>query len=184
MCIGVLVVCGASISLAGASDLEEHNEAQVGEATVALAAGDRVRATLLGPENVVLKGRFHSLESGVLTIYVDDIPVLAPLEEIHHLEVRTSKSHGDLVGAFVGLLVGGIVAGATQPDRGSKALEGWDYMDEDIGRAVAIVFAGAAVGAGVGSLLGSDQWQELGVQDLEQLGQTGMDCRVVWCLRF
>jgi len=131
---------------------------QAQAATTTLAPGTRVRVHQ-GVES--LTGTLVSLDSAALVIATGKDTVTAPRASITALEVSTgTKSHagkGALIGLGAGLVTGVVVGiAASGSDNG-------DFFDFSAGEwAVGVGLTGAAIGAGVGAIVGagihSDRW--------------------------
>jgi hypothetical protein len=152
-------------------------------ATTTLAPGTRVRVHQ-GIES--LTGTLVSLDSAGLLIATGKDTVTAPRASITALEVSTgTKSHagkGALIGLGAGLVTGVVVGiAASGSDNG-------DFLDFSSGEwAVGVGLAGAAIGTGVGAIVGagihSDTWAPVVLPAVGLRGQGPGDRRVAIGLR-
>jgi len=127
-----------------------------------------------------LEGRFQSLEAGVLYMSVDGSTVGTQADDIYQLKVKTGSGGGAWSGAILGLLAGGLLAAAAQPDRSGSGLSGLDHIDDDIAQGTGIVLLGVVIGASIGGSMDKGKWKNVNLnhRSFGQMGQTGSDYRV------
>ncbi len=133
-----------------------------------------------------LEGRFQSFKDGILAMSIDGSEVSIPSIRIYQFKVRTGGGGGAWVGGIMGLVIGGVIVAATQPDRSDESFGGLDNIGEDIARGSVIVLAGVAVGASIGASRDSGKWKSVALenQTFGLLGQNGSGYRLTYSLRF
>ncbi len=155
---GLLV---AALAVAVPSNLYSQDEPQV-------IPGDRVRvlAPSVSPDRLVGTMLAMDPDSCVLDVEGRYKPVAVPLASLTSLQVSRGKRSLAGPGAVVGMLTGGI-AGVSLALSACKVEGACRSNGEDKTVVVALVLGvgGAALGAGVGALLGAfkkvDRWEEV-----------------------
>lgn len=133
----------------------------------AVARGDRVRVTATELSSRRLVGTFHEIsDTSCVLMTQDGSPLQVPLDDVSVFEVsrgRKSKAGaGALVGALVGLGAGAAVGGVAQQE--SQFIEVSDGMVAGI--AVGTAAVGAGLGAVIGSLIKTERWERIALDQL------------------
>lgn len=133
-----------------------------------------------------LEGRFQSFKDGILAMSIDGSEVSIPSIRIYQFKVRTGGGGGAWVGGLLGLVIGGVIVVATQPDRSDEGFGGLDSIGDDIARGSVIVLAGIAIGASIGASRDSGKWKSVALehQTIGLMGQNGSGYRLTYSLRF
>jgi len=138
-----------------------------------LDAGERIRVTIpvqqdsnlegYSVEEEVLTGTFQSCGDGMLVIKPEKSgadPLSIALEDIRWLQVSQGRSGHTLPGALVGLAVGFVISVAAQTNHHQdEFLGGLEDMEDNVTRGIGITVGTTILGAAIGSVIGSEQWQ-------------------------
>jgi hypothetical protein len=145
-----------------------------------LRIGDYVRAwpNEGGPP---IAGTIVALGSSSLTVATKEDAVLLSLPEIHHMNLRKTRSHvrrTALIGAGVGLLAGLLLV--------TEEIAGHPVSTRDrIEWTAGLTAGGAALGAGVGLVTRSVKWHPVDLVTLKpQAADARPAARVSWTIRF
>jgi hypothetical protein len=145
-----------------------------------LRVGDFVRAwpNEGGPP---ISGTIVGVGSSTITVATRKDAALLSLPEIHHMNVRRTRSHvrrAALIGAGVGLLAGVFLA--TEEVLG-HAVDTRDRITWTAG----LTAGGGVLGAGVGLAARSVTWQPVDLVTLKpQAAEAGPALRLSWTIRF
>jgi hypothetical protein len=128
-----------------------------------------------------IAGTILAVGSSTLTVATKQEAVLLTLPEIHHMNVRHTRSHvrrAALIGAGVGLLAGLLLV--TEEVAG-RPVSTHDRIEWTAG----LTAGGAALGAGVGLVTRSVTWQPVDLVTLKpQAADARPAARVSWTIRF
>jgi len=145
----------------------------IAQQVLPVAPGARVRVTAPTVAEGTVVGTVASAHSDTLVLEVNEDSLLAiPLTTVTSLEVSEgqSSSAGGLavVGGFVGIFAGALIASSNVEESSSGGLAGGGYERElaTVGGAVAGLFVGAIVGAGIGSAIMTENWKDVPVDEI------------------
>lgn len=150
--LGVVTMALAAISVAALDGFAQQ-----------LRVGDRIRVKTTIAGGAQLIGTYYSADGDNLVLHTNDAGrYTIPWDDVSRLELSRGKQSNAGKGALIGLGVG---AGLGLASGLALAADQDDFFDVNAGNVVAGTIGSAALGAGVGALVGmlskSERWENV-----------------------